>query len=206
MNGSADALDIAEFDWRWGPRYVRSGATGQMLRAFEAALGKHLEGAPQGGGEWGWKHPQSYLLLPFLAERFPGLRFIQVVRDGRDIALSRNENQVRLYGDQALGPGDPTDPVRKIRFWAWANDRASDHCATLLRGRALCVRLKDLCLEPEAETRRVLEFVDAPGTEPLPIDEISVPDSLGRGRSADPDLVRRLEGAAGGTLRRLGYL
>jgi hypothetical protein len=204
LNRSEDTLDIADFDWRWGPDFVRSGASPEMWADFDAALRAHLAQRPD-GARWGWKHPQSYLLLPFLAERFPDLRFIHVVRDGRDIALARNHNQLELYGDPVLGPGDPADAVRRIRFWAWANDRAADQRLDLLPDRSLCVRLEDLCRDPEPEVRRILRLVEAGEVDPLPVDEIAPPASLGRG-VADPLLARRLEVAAEGTLRRFGYL
>jgi len=206
LNGSDDALDIAEFDWRWGPAYLRSGPGEEMREDFEAALAAHLAQRSPGDGPWGWKHPQSYLMLPFLADRFPALRFIHVVRDGRDIVFARNQNQARLYGDLALGEGVADDPVRRIRFWAWANDRAGDQGAALLGDRLLCVRLEDLCRDPEGTTLRILRFAQAGGVDPLPVDEIVPPPSLGRGRRADPALVSRLEAAAGATLRRFGYL
>jgi hypothetical protein len=41
-NRSEDALDIADFDWLWGPAYIRTGATDEMRDAFEAALSAHL--------------------------------------------------------------------------------------------------------------------------------------------------------------------
>lgn len=205
LNRSEDALDIADFDWRHGPQVVRSGASDEIRAEFEAALAAHLRDRPAGTDRWGWKHPQSYLLLAFLADRFPGLRFIQVVRDGRDIALARNHNQVALYGDHALGPGDPSDPVRRIAFWAWANDRAIEQRAALLGDRSMCVRLEDLCRAPEPTGRRLLAFAGAAGAEPA-VDEIVPPASLGRGRRADPVLLRRMEAVAGATLRRLGYI
>ncbi len=206
LNGAHDALDIAAFDWRWGPSLVASAtATEEMRAGFEAALATHVAQRPGAQARWGWKHPQSYLLLGFLAERFADLRFIHVVRDGRDVALSRNDNQLRLYGDRAIGAGDPADPVRRIAFWAWANDRAREQSGALLPGRHLRVRLEDLCGRPEAETRRILDFAQAGDVEPLPVDEIRTPAALGRGRRADPELVRRLEAVAGPTLRRFGY-
>jgi hypothetical protein len=206
LNRSDDSLDIADFDWQWGPEYVRSGASDGMRDAFESALAAHLERCPGPETPWGWKHPQSYLLLPFLSARFPRLRFIHVVRDGRDIALARNQNQVMLYGDIALGPGDPDDLARRIAFWAWANERASDDAAALLGERALLVRLEDLVGAPEREARRILAFAGAPGLDPLPVDEIRPPESLGRGKRAAPSDVHALEAAASGALRRFGYL
>lgn len=206
LNGSHDALDIAEFDARFGPRLVRDGPSDELRAAFERALSAHLRARPADAVGWGWKHPQSYLLLELLAERLPGLRFVHVLRDGRDIALARNDNQLRLYGDAALGPGDAADPVRRIAFWAWANERASSHCAALLGERSIALRLEDLCRAPEPTTRRLLAFAGAGAEAELALEEIVAPASLGRGRRADPALVERMEAAAGEALRRFGYL
>ncbi len=176
-----------------------------MREDFERTLGLHLALRPD-APRWGWKHPHSYILLPFLAERFPGMRFVHVIRDGRDIAFAKNQNQVLHYGETALGrPGDPADPVRRIEYWAWANERAGDDSVALLGDRALCVRLEDLCADPEAETTRILRFLDAEGLDPLPVDAIEPPPTLGRGRRVDGEVAERLEAAAGPALRRFGY-
>jgi tRNA (mo5U34)-methyltransferase len=205
LNGSQDSLDVADFDWRWGLDYLRSGTSEEMRDDFEQTLDLHLAQRPD-TPLWGWKHPHSYILLPFLAERFPQMRFVHVIRDGRDIAFSKNHNQVSHYGEAALGrPGDGADPVRRIEYWAWANERAADHSAALFGDRALRVRLEDLCADPEAETTRILEFLDAAELDPLPVDIVEPPPTLGCGRRVDGKVAEMLETAAGPTLRRFGY-
>ena len=69
---------------------------------LDAAVARHL--APLGGRPrpWGWKHPHSLLLLPLLVDAWPRLRFVHVVRDGRDMAFSANRNQ--LAGGKLYGP------------------------------------------------------------------------------------------------------
>src|SRR5438128_2372897 len=67
------------------------------------------------GSRWGWKEPRSIFLLPFLDECLPSLRYLHVVRDGRDMALSENQNQLRKHGGAFLGrPADPASPVDSI--------------------------------------------------------------------------------------------
>ncbi len=51
---------------------------------------------------WGWKYPETVFTLPLLLPEFPRLRVIQVIRDGRDVCLSRGG----FF--QAAGP--PADP------------------------------------------------------------------------------------------------
>ena len=82
LNRSLDALDFAAFFDRWAGRELAPEAAAE-LRALVARQHAEAEGRP-----WGWKEPRSVYLLPFLAAELPGLRFLHVVRDGRDMALS----------------------------------------------------------------------------------------------------------------------
>lgn len=206
LNGSDDALDLAEFDWAWGLDYLRDGATDPMRAAFEVALERHLAplGDPQAA--WGWKHPHSYLLLPFLAERFPAMRFVHVIRDGRDMALSGNQAQLGQYGEHTVGSGADQDPVRRIRFWARANSLAAEQGAALLGDRYTRIRYEDLCARPRKHARRLLIFAGG-AQERLPAmtSEVQPPESLGRGREAEAGVLAEMEAAAGPALAEFGY-
>ena len=66
------------------------------------------------GRPWGWKEPRSIYLLPFFHQQLPALRFLHVVRDGRDMALSANQNQLRKHGN-----GLPSPPTFRRRSGRW---------------------------------------------------------------------------------------
>jgi hypothetical protein len=206
LNPPHDSMDMAEFDWRHGLEYLRSGETEELRRDFEAALTAHLAPMDDGAEAWGWKHPHSHLLIGFLAKRFDKLRFVHVVRDGFDMAFSKNQAQLRQYGLVALGPGDDDDPVRRIRFWAWANSRAANEGQSLLGDRYQLLRFEDLCREPAGTVERLLRFAQVPEDVPAPLDEVTAPDSLGRARKEHPEYLDELEAAAGDALKRFGYL
>ena len=55
----------------------------------------HLADLPRSATAWGWKEPRSIYLVPFLDAAMPSLRFLHFVRDGRDMAFSENQNQLR---------------------------------------------------------------------------------------------------------------
>jgi len=62
-----------------------------------------------GGGwggprKWGWKEPNSHVVLDRLAARFPAMKYVHVVRSGLDMAMSENQNQLALWGTHVLGP------------------------------------------------------------------------------------------------------
>ena len=48
------------------------------------------------------KNPRSMFLLPFFDSYFPALKFIHIVRDGRDMAYSKNQNQLHKHGSTLL--------------------------------------------------------------------------------------------------------
>lgn len=181
VNAAHDALDFAEFDWIWGLRLLRGGASSQIEEAFERALQRHLAGRPDGVEAWGWKHPHSYLLIPHLARRFPEMRFVHVVRDGRDVALSPNQQQLGRYGDLALGDGDDQEPARRMRFWAWANAIAADQGESLLGARYLRVGLEELCADPHEVAARVAGHAGLDPTDDLG-SIVVAPRTLGTGR------------------------
>lgn len=199
-NETEDCPSFARFDWRWGLRYLTDGPGPEMEGAFDAAVAEHLAGRP-GEAPWGWKHPQSYLLLPFIHRRFPELRFIHVVRDGRDVALSENQLQLGRYGS-LLDGGAERPPVRSAAWWAWANLRARE-AGGALGDRYLLVRFEDLCADPVAWSRRILELSGGAGEDLAA--EVEPPASLGRWRECDAALMSEIEDACGEALRGFEY-
>ncbi|HTS73383.1 MAG TPA: glycosyltransferase [Gaiellaceae bacterium] len=200
LNRSLDALDFAAFFDRWVGRELAPGAAAE-LRALVARQHEEADGRP-----WGWKEPRSVYLLPFLAAELPGLRFLHVVRDGRDMAFSENQTQLRKHGDAVLGASDEPDELRSIALWREVNLQAADFGERELGDRYLRLRFEDLCAEPGARVAEVLAFFGLEGdAERIAADEVRAPESIGRWREADPETVRALEERAGDALRHFGY-
>jgi hypothetical protein len=200
QNRSLDALDFAAFSDRWVGREPPPEAAAEL----RALVARQYEEA--GGRPWGWKEPRSVYLLPFLAAELPGLRFLHVVRDGRDMAFSENQVQLRKHGDAVLGASDEPDELRSISLWREVNLRAADFGEQKLGERYLRLRFEDLCAEPAARVAEVLRFFGLEGdAERIAAEEVRAPSSLGRWREASPETVRELEERAGDALRRFGY-
>lgn len=62
-----------------------------------------LTAIPDRQAHWGWKEPNSLVVLPYLLTALPFLKYIHVLRDGRDMAYSANKNQLQLWGSTLLG-------------------------------------------------------------------------------------------------------
>lgn len=179
------------------------------------------------------KTPRNCFIMPFLADTFEGARFLHIIRDGRDAALSRrNQQWVRAEsagGDQYEPGGYPYGPYP--RFWI-ERDRTDEYEETtdlhrciwdwrrhVEAARAAAARVPDAYLEvryetlmrtPDAEVGRVLDFLDLhrPDTREQLLSALADGHtrSIGRWQSAlDPDERRLIDEEAGPLLRTLGY-
>jgi sulfotransferase family protein len=205
LNDSEDAVAFGDYSDRWINRYLTTGDSQEMRSDLHDVLTGHLAGM-NGAPAWGWKEPRSIYLLPFFDSELPGLRFVHVVRDGRDMAFSTNQNQLRKHGSTALGPDwdDAPDPVRSIALWSWINHRAADYGERELGDRYLRLRFEDLCDRPRYEIRRLLAFLELDGDVDALAREVQ-PPAIGRWRTQPPEVVDELERAAGHALSRFGY-
>ena len=135
LNRYEDALDFGYYSDRWINRYLASGREGpdaalaeEMASDLRSVVADHCAGLPAETIRWGWKEPRSIYLLPFLREQLPTLRFLHFVRDGRDMAFSDNQKQLRKHGPAALaGRLSWRQPVRSIALWSRVNQSAADY-------------------------------------------------------------------------------
>jgi hypothetical protein len=216
LNRAGDALEIADFDWRWGKPYLAAELAGEppplarMQDELPSSLRDHLEGFDANVGAWGWKHPHAYLLLPWLDTVIPRLRFVHLVRDGRRVARSRNQKQQLHYSELVFGAAADAwdEQLRAIRFWSWANARAADYGERNMGERYLRLRFEDFCEQPQATCRALIAFA-LDGVAPS---EEAVTRAAGLVRTPpalEPEPAERAQlieqGGLDG-LRRFGYL
>lgn len=115
------------------------------IRAFYRLYASQL-GKPR----WGDKTPPYRSSMLDIERLLPEARFIHVVRDGRDAALS--------YRGLWFGPGD--DIEAQARFWVEQIGRARAQAATLRH--YLEVRYEVLVMEPQGELRRIADYLELP--------------------------------------------
>jgi hypothetical protein len=204
LNRSEDALDFAAFADRWLDRIAAGERSAEPVAELRALVAR--QHAEAGTSPWGWKEPRSVYLLPLLAAELPGLRFMHVVRDGRDMALSTNQVQLGKHGDAVIGTSNEPAELRSITLWSVVNLRAADFGERELGERYLRVRYEDLCTDPADVTRAVLRFFGLDGdVERIAAEEVQPPATLGRWRTADPKLTAALGERAAEALSRFGY-
>lgn len=212
LNRPLDSVPGTAFVRRWIPEALSTGRVPEARRAefvaeLEAAWSEHRFGVGAADDPWAIKNPRWAYLLAELVETLADLRFVHVVRDGRDMAFSRNQSQLDDYGIALLpGMDDEPTPLRSIALWAEVNARVLDTAQSLGPERYLRVRFEDLCARPEATAARLLAFADAPAPDvEAAAATVEPPESIGRFRRQDGALVERLTERAGDMLARLGY-
>ena len=215
-------------------RLVASDAGAEVARQIYEALAREREGLP--GNVLLEKNPKHVLRLPFLAALFPHARFVHIIRDGRDVAVSlafRNRGtrwgHLEVPGWRDLLERYPErNHVRCALQWRAAVSIARADAERLPPGSYLEVRYESLVREPAATLERALTFLDLPAAAEvdafLPrIQDVTAGSYHARkqvrhyvdnharriGRYTEnlsPAEVEELEEACGDLLAALGYL
>ena len=219
VNEANDALAFRSFHDRWINRFLNASKGGETLGGkdrehlitdFRLAVNRHLGSRSADQTQWGWKAPRSVYLLPFLRTEFPNLKFIHVLRDGRDMAFSKNQNQLRKHGGEILTWSERVfspQPVRSILLWSRINLRAAEVGEVELGENYCVVRFEDLCQKPVETTGKILRFLDIDlDPESIADYEILAPASIGRWRRQSPRLISKITAAGDTGLRKFGYI
>jgi hypothetical protein len=207
---ASEDLKVIDLLTRWVHAYV-SGTLDQegserMRRAFGRRLRLYF---PLRSRPWGFKNPRSMLLLPFLSAMFPAMKFIHVIRDGRDISLGNKFVQCNPYVDVFLQEDEASLPPEEkmILFWGRSNARAADFAAANMQGRYLRMKWEDLCRNPRPNVGKLLDFV---GSRASDVDGIAgivrTPGSMGRWKGYAADEQARVSSRGQPWLARFGYL
>jgi len=170
------------------------------VEQLQASLASMAEAAarPRGKGRWGWKEPNTHIVIERLWERLPALRYVHVVRNGLDMAFSRNQHQLRLWGGHVLGDEAPVSPRRSLAYWC-AVHRHLLRLQQRNEGRMYWLDFDALCLDPRRHVAGLLRFLGFPvdavdtgalGIEPQPAKYSS--GCLGDFAPADIAFVRSL--------------
>ncbi|MEM7238626.1 MAG: sulfotransferase, partial [Pseudomonadota bacterium] len=100
---------------------------------------------------WGDKTPRYVEHIDSLATLFPRARFIWMVRDGRDVAMSLLD---RSWG--------PNNLYACATYWRDLNEAGAKAMANIDDGRLLKIRYEDLLEEPQPVLSTILDFLDEP--------------------------------------------
>jgi hypothetical protein len=112
----------------------------EIFRIYAKKCGKEI---------WGDKSPPYTQYVYMLEKMFPKARYIHLIRDGRDVALS--------LMNKTWGPGDF---VSSMEYWARNISCARRMLYMLPEDRFIEVRFEQLVADPEAEVKRIVDFLE----------------------------------------------
>jgi Sulfotransferase family len=144
------------------PRFRDLGVAADALEAHLAALQEidagaaaravHLvHAADQGKPRWGDKTPRYLRRMRPLWEALPEARFVHLVRDGRDVAVS--------LAQVSWGTADPAEAAR---LWKDGIEGGRNHLKWVPAECYVELRYEELVAEPERVLRRAAEFLELP--------------------------------------------
>ncbi len=113
---------------------------------------------------WGWKEPNTHIYLEQLANYFPKLKYIHVLRHGLDMAFARNKKQLfnwgHLFGIEANENESPESISRKqLDYWIRSTNKVLETGNQLLGDRFYILRYEEVCLSPQREIPLLLNFL-----------------------------------------------
>lgn len=129
---------------------------------------------------WGWKDPRTTLAIPVWTRIFPRARWVHVLRNGIDVAISthrRSKKQQRKLRNR-LFPLDYSprtlDFGYSFRLWEAYVSFAFEYKDLIPPEQYLEVRYEDLLAEPEIQLRRILDhFLEGSVHHPIEDDRLS---------------------------------
>lgn len=125
---------------------------------------------------WGWKLPETMLILPEVAHAFSDAQIIHLIRHPIDTCLrrthvtSRMDNRVgtatlkaayeELHWDR--DPGEDADYLRNAASWVYQVSRVMHFGRRLGRRRYLEIKYEDVCTNPQAASDMIAAFLGKP--------------------------------------------
>ena len=137
---------------------------------------------PHNNGLWGWKEPNSHIVLDRLHKKIPGMKYIHVMRNGLDLAFSQNQNQLSLWGKHFIGGDLQQSPYYSLKYWCMVHQRIRQLGAKM-GPRFLLLNYDNFCSSPEKSLKALIQFLGMEIEGALFDDLLSIiktPDSIGR--------------------------
>ena len=202
-------VDVEDVRRRLRPGMSVGEAIGSVYESYAAARGK---------ARWGDKTPMYMRHLPLLGRLFPEARYLHLIRDGRDAAMSFLQMPDGVVTKTWAHPKTASDFACQ---WKTEVEAARALGGRVGPSRYLEVRYEDLVESPGHHLERISEFAELSYDPAMlgyagQVDLSGKPHQQNLGRPPTPGLrnwrqelgpddVRGFEAVAGGLLQSLGY-
>ena len=153
---------------------------------------------------WGWKVPTIHIFIHRVQKFLPTMKYIHVVRNGLDMAHSRNQNQLKYWGPYFIGEHYDMTPRYSLRYWHEVHKRVLE-CGENMGSRFLFLNYDKLCLDPENSIKGLTDFLGVKVSD-LQIGNLSSlvqpPRSIGRFKQYGLDMFNQADVAF---VKQLGF-
>lgn len=207
MVGNADMLTVSDAYFQERLRYLitalsdrpRDGLSAERLqvlfeeyrpnmpahRADEAFenIGDWLFHRPPNTRPWGWKAPTTHFFAERILESFPDIKYLHVIRDPYDLALSKNQRQFEKWSNALYDLSGYDDDNQRLKFWLETTDKIAT-VQTRFPARVRILKLEDLCRDPKREVSALFDYLNVDvnqKTFDAAVAMVQTPASIGRG-------------------------
>ncbi len=115
-------------------------------------------------GKWGWKAPNSHVIMKELMKEYPKMKYIMVVRNGLDMAYSDNQGQLELWGSVLFDKKElvgnwKNSPRLSLKYWCMVHRRILQDS----KGKHfLWLDYDQLCMNPDKYLPILFDFLEIP--------------------------------------------
>lgn len=131
--------------------------------------------------KWGWKEPNTHILLPKLLKLYPKIKYIHIMRNGLDMAFSKNQNQLKFWTNLK-----PT-PQNSLHYWVKVHKKLFKYQLKYPQNIYI-LDFDTFCLNPDIQIPLLLKFLNIQSNKNI-IQKIKsiikIPDTIGRYKNHD---------------------
>jgi hypothetical protein len=210
-------------------RYCESDDKAQHYyqNLIKQCINKYLETEIQFPDKpFGWKMGISLFTLPMVLDAFPNAKMIHLIRDGRDVMLSRLEarfahlsdpvNRLVVFGQDNINQfkGQPLTPETVATY---RNELEMLHWVTAVKyglkgraytGRYLEIKYEDICQNPIPVFQQIFDFIGVKflATTQSWLQEAVYHTRMAKWKSLSAEALEKPLEIGGPLLKELGYL
>jgi len=179
---------------------IRKGPQEGLNEKSKEMLEKILESIPLTQrpleSKWGWKAPNSHVIMSRLHHLFPKMKYIMVIRNGLDMAFSDNKNQLELWGNTVFDKANMQDPNwmesprLALKYWCIVHKKILNEAKEMGK-KFYLLRYEEMCERPREAMEQLLRFLEVKPTQEL-VDILAglVRKSEGIGRFRKEDITQ----------------
>lgn len=107
--------------------------------------------------KWGWKEPNSHIVIKQIRKSIPDMKYIHVIRNGLDMAFSDNQNQLKLWGKYYI-ESDINTPRNSLKFWCVVHKKLLEYSQSMQENFYL-LNFDDFCENSKQGLQKLEEFL-----------------------------------------------